>query len=137
MSMRSIYCGDVNEKSLEQEVTLCGWVNRRRDLGGLIFIDMRDKAGIVQVYFDPDQKEAHETASQLRNEFCIKVVGVVKARPESQINNNMATGKVEIMATAIEIINRSEPLPLDFNQENTEEQRLKYRYIDLRRPETF
>ena len=135
MSMRSIYCGDVNEKSLEQEVTLCGWVNRRRDLGGLIFIDMRDKAGIVQVYFDPDQKEAHETASQLRNEFCIKVVGVVKARPESQINNNMATGKVEIMATAIEIINRSEPLPLDFNQENTEEQRLKYRYIDLRRPE--
>ena len=124
MSMRSIYCGDVNEKSLEQEVTLCGWVNRRRDLGGLIFIDMRDKAGIVQVYFDPDQKEAHETASQLRNEFCIKVVGVVKARPESQINNNMATGKVEIMATAIEIINRSEPLPLDFNQENTEEQKI-------------
>lgn len=135
MSMRSIYCGDVREDSLDREVVLCGWVNRRRDLGGLIFIDMRDKAGIVQVYFDPDQKEAHEIASQLRNEFCIKVKGIVKVRPESQINANMATGKVEVMATELEIINRSEPLPLDFNQENTEEQRLKYRYIDLRRPE--
>ena len=133
--MRSIYCGDVREDSLDREVVLCGWVNRRRDLGGLIFIDMRDKAGIVQVYFDPVQKEAHEIASQLRNEFCIKVKGIVKARPESQINANMATGKVEVMATELEIINRSEPLPLDFNQENTEEQRLKYRYIDLRRPE--
>ena len=133
--MRSIYCGDVREDSLDREVVLCGWVNRRRDLGGLIFIDMRDKAGIVQVYFAPDQKEAHEIASQLRNEFCIKVKGIVKARPESQINANMATGKVEVMATELEIINRSEPLPLDFNQENTEEQRLKYRYIDLRRPE--
>ena len=133
--MRSIYCGDVREDSLDREVVLCGWVNRRRDLGGLIFIDMRDKAGIVQVYFDPDQKEAYEIASQLRNEFCIKVKGIVKARPESQINANMATGKVEVMATELEIINRSEPLPLDFNQENTEEQRLKYRYIDLRRPE--
>ena len=133
--MRSIYCGDVREDSLDREVVLCGWVNRRRDLGGLIFIDMRDKAGIVQGYFDPDQKEAHEVASQLRNEFCIKVKGIVKARPESQINANMATGKVEVMATELEIINRSEPLPLDFNQENTEEQRLKYRYIDLRRPE--
>lgn len=135
MSMRSIYCGEVSEASLEQEVTLCGWVNRRRDLGGLIFIDMRDKAGIVQVYFDPDQKEAHEAASVLRNEYCIKVKGIVKVRPESQVNSNMATGKVEVMATGLEIINRSEPLPLDFNQDNTEEQRLKYRYIDLRRPE--
>ncbi len=135
MSMRSIYCGEVSEKELDQEVTLCGWVNRRRDLGGLIFIDMRDKAGIVQVYFDPDQKQAHEAASSLRNEFCIKVTGIVRARPDNQINTTMQTGKVEVMATALEIINRSEPLPLDFNQDNTEEQRLKYRYIDLRRPE--
>src|SRR5574344_469150 len=135
MSMRSIYCGEVSEKELDQEVTLCGWVNRRRDLGGLIFIDMRDKAGIVQVYFDPDQKQAHEEASSLRNEFCIKVTGIVRARPDSQVNASMATGRVEVMATMLEIINRSEPLPLDFNQDNTEEQRLKYRYIDLRRPE--
>ncbi|MGN1393718.1 MAG: aspartate--tRNA ligase [Succinivibrionaceae bacterium] len=133
--MRSIYCGEVNDALLEQEVTLCGWVNKRRDLGGLIFIDMRDKEGIIQVYFDPDQKEAHEVASSLRNEFCIKLKGIVKARPESQVNSNMKTGKVEVMATSLEIINKSEPLPLDFNQENTEEQRLKYRYIDLRRPE--
>ena len=70
MSMRSIYCGDVSESQLEQKVVLCGWVNRRRDLGGLIFIDMRDRAGIVQVYFDPDQKESHELASTLRNECC-------------------------------------------------------------------
>ncbi len=135
MSMRTIYCGDVSLENLDQEVTLCGWVNRRRDLGGLIFIDMRDKEGIVQVYFDPDYEEAHEIASGLRNEFCIKVKGIVKARPQSQVNDKMRTGAVEICATGIEIINRSEPLPLDFNQENTEEQRLKYRYIDLRRPE--
>lgn len=135
MSMRSIYCGDVNEQYLEKEVTLCGWVHRRRDLGGLIFIDMRDRAGIVQVYFDPDQKEAHEKASELRNEFCIKVRGIVKARPESQINSKMATGAVEVQARELEIINRSAPLPLDFNQDNTEEQRLRFRYLDLRRPE--
>ena len=135
MSMRSVYCGDVGEAQLEKEVVLCGWVNRRRDLGGLIFIDMRDKAGIVQVYFDPDQKETHELAATLRNECCIKVTGIVKARPDNQINKNMKTGKVEVMATGLEIINRSEPLPLDSNQDNTEEQRLKFRYIDLRRPE--
>ena len=135
MSMRSIYCGDVSESQLEQKVVLCGWVNRRRDLGGLIFIDMRDRAGIVQVCFDPDQKESHELASTLRNECCIKVTGIVKARPDNQVNANMKTGKVEVMATELEIINRSEPLPLDFNQENAEELRLKFRYIDLRRPE--
>lgn len=135
MSMRTVYCGELSLKNLDQEITLCGWVNRRRDLGGLIFIDMRDKEGIVQVYFDPDFKEAHALASELRNEFCIKVKGVVRARPESQVNDKMSTGEVEICAKELEIINRSEPLPLDFNQENTEEQRLKYRYIDLRRPE--
>ena len=137
MSMRSVYCGDVGEAQLEKEVVLCGWVNRRRDLGGLIFIDMRDKAGIVQVYFDPDQKETHELAATLRNECCIKVTGIVKARPDNQINKNMKTGKVEVMATGLEIINRSEPLPLDSNQDNTEEQRLKFRYIDLRRPDSL
>lgn len=135
MSMRTIYCGEVSLKNLEEEVTLCGWVNRRRDLGGLIFIDMRDKEGIVQVCFDPACESAHNEAANLRNEYCIKVKGIVKARPDNQINKNMKTGAVEVIASEVEIINKADPLPLDFNQDNTEEQRLKYRYIDLRRPE--
>src|SRR5471030_209202 len=133
--MRTVYCGKLNASNVGQEVTLCGWVNRRRDLGGLIFIDMRDREGIVQVFFDPDQGEAFSRAAELRNEFCIQLTGIVRARPDSQINQDMATGAVEVLATALTIINRSEPLPLDSNQNNTEEQRLKYRYLDLRRPE--
>lgn len=133
--MRTEYCGRLNLSHVGQEVTLCGWVNRRRDLGGLIFIDMRDREGIVQVFFDPDQKAAFEQASELRNEFCVQIVGSVRARPDSQINKDMATGEVEVFAHSLNIINRSEPLPLDSNQTNSEEQRLKYRYLDLRRPE--
>ncbi|KYQ96242.1 aspartate--tRNA ligase [Serratia plymuthica] len=133
--MRTEYCGQLNLSHVGQEVTLCGWVNRRRDLGGLIFIDMRDREGIVQVFFDPDQKAAFDKAYDLRNEFCIQIVGTVRARPDSQINKDMSTGEVEVFAHALEIINRSEPLPLDSNQVNTEEARLKYRYLDLRRPE--
>ncbi|MGL9734235.1 MAG: aspartate--tRNA ligase [Symbiopectobacterium sp.] len=133
--MRTEYCGQLNASHVGQEVTLCGWVNRRRDLGGLIFIDMRDRDGVVQVFFDPDRQDAFTLASELRNEFCIQVTGVVRARPESQVNKDMSTGEVEVFATALIIINSSEPLPLDANQTNTEEARLKYRYIDLRRPE--
>ncbi|HGM7289514.1 TPA: aspartate--tRNA ligase [Serratia marcescens] len=133
--MRTEYCGQLNLSHVGQEVTLCGWVNRRRDLGGLIFIDMRDREGIVQVFFDPDEKVAFDKAYDLRNEFCIQIVGTVRARPDSQINKDMATGEVEVFAHALEIINRSEPLPLDSNQVNSEEARLKYRYLDLRRPE--
>lgn len=133
--MRTEYCGQLNLSHVGQSVTLCGWVNRRRDLGGLIFIDMRDRDGIVQVFFDPDHKAAFEQASELRNEFCIQITGTVRARPESQINKDMSTGEVEIFANSLNIINRSEPLPLDSNQINSEEQRLKYRYLDLRRPE--
>ncbi|MDN0121670.1 aspartate--tRNA ligase [Yersinia aleksiciae] len=133
--MRTEYCGQLNLSNVGQEVTLCGWVNRRRDLGGLIFIDMRDREGIVQVFFDPDHKAAYEQASELRNEFCIQITGTVRARPDSQINKDMPTGEVEIFANTLNIINRSEPLPLDSNQTNSEEQRLKYRYLDLRRPE--
>lgn len=133
--MRTEYCGQLNLSHVGQSVTLCGWVNRRRDLGGLIFIDMRDREGIVQVFFDPDHKAAFEQASELRNEFCIQITGTVRARPDSQINKDMSTGEVEIFANALNIINRSEPLPLDSNQTNSEEQRLKYRYLDLRRPE--
>lgn len=137
MSMRSQYCGQVGLEKVGQTVTLCGWVNKRRDLGGLIFIDLRDRSGIVQVVFEPDQKELHEKAATLRNEFCIKVVGNVKARPESQVNSHMATGAIEVYACELEVFNKSAVLPLDFNQDNTEEQRLRYRYLDLRRPEMF
>lgn len=133
--MRTEYCGQINLSHVGQQVTLCGWVNRRRDLGSLIFIDMRDREGIVQVFFDPDRQEAFNLASELRNEFCIQVTGVVRAREERNKNPDMATGEVEVFATALNIINRAEPLPLDFNQVNTEEARLKYRYLDLRRPE--
>ncbi|MDF2186562.1 aspartate--tRNA ligase [Grimontia hollisae] len=133
--MRTQYCGHLNKALAGQTVELCGWVNRRRDLGGLIFIDMRDREGIVQVLVDPDMKDIFEVANQLRNEFCIKVTGEVRLRPDSQINKGMATGEVEVLARGVEIINRAAPLPLDFNQNNSEEQRLKHRYLDLRRPE--
>ncbi|MGC9421111.1 aspartate--tRNA ligase [Vibrio sp.] len=133
--MRSHYCGHLNKSLAGQTVELCGWVNRRRDLGGLIFIDMRDREGIVQVVVDPDMADVFSVANQLRNEFCIQLTGEVRARPDSQVNQSMATGEVEVLASALQIINRSDVLPLDFNQKNSEEQRLKYRYLDLRRPE--
>ncbi|MEQ4673168.1 aspartate--tRNA ligase [Providencia vermicola] len=133
--MRTNYCGQLSIAHEGQQVTLCGWVNRRRDLGGLIFIDMRDREGIVQVFFDPDRKDIFEKASELRNEFCIQITGTVRARPDSQKNKDMATGEIEIFAQELHVFNKSEPLPLDSNQTNTEERRLKYRYLDLRRPE--
>ncbi|KMT65472.1 aspartate--tRNA ligase [Catenovulum maritimum] len=135
--MRSHYCGQVNESLVDQEVTLCGWVNRRRDLGGLIFLDLRDVKGLVQVVIDPDFKALFETANKLKHEFCIQLTGKVRARPESQVNKNMATGAVEILASDMTILNGSAPLPLsiDGHQNNSEEQRLKYRYLDLRRTE--
>lgn len=132
--MRSHYCGQLDQATVATHVTLSGWVHKRRDLGGLIFIDMRDRTGIVQVVFDPDQAELFETANKLRQEFCIQLRGEVRARPESQVNANMATGAVEVIATELTILNRSAPLPIDYNQQVSEEQRLRYRYIDLRRP---
>lgn len=133
--MRTEYCGNLTREQVGQEVVLSGWVNRRRDLGGLIFIDMRDVKGIVQVCFDPKYQEALTAAASLRNEFCIQVKGEVIARPDNQVNRNMATGEVEVLAKALTVYNAADVLPLDFNQNNTEEQRLKYRYLDLRRPE--
>ncbi len=133
--MRTEYCGQLNLSHVSQQVTLCGWVNRRRDLGSLIFIDMRDREGIVQVFFDPDRQEAFQLASELRNEFCIQITGIVCVRDEKNKNAEMSTGEVEVFAEALTIINRAEPLPLDSNQTNSEEARLKYRYLDLRRPE--
>ena len=134
-TMRSLYCGEVNESHIGQEVTLCGWVNRRRDLGAVIFLDLRDREGLVQVVYDPDLPEVLATANTLRNEFCVQLKGIVRARPEGQVNKDMKTGAVEILGLALTILNKSAPLPLDSNQINSEEQRLKYRYLDLRRVE--
>ncbi|WP_417760599.1 aspartate--tRNA ligase [Shewanella sp.] len=135
--MRSHYCGDVNKSHVGQEVTLVGWVNRSRDLGGVVFLDLRDREGLIQVVYDPDLPEVFDVASSLRSEFCVQVKGVVRARPDSQVNAQMRTGEIEVLGTALTIINASEPLPLSMDnfQNNSEEQRLKYRYLDLRRPE--
>ncbi|SEA50089.1 aspartate--tRNA ligase [Alkalimonas amylolytica] len=132
--MRSHYCGSLTALQVDTEVTLCGWVNRRRDLGGLIFLDLRDREGLVQVVCDPDEKALFELAYTLRNEFCIQVKGKVRARPASQVNADMATGEVEVYARELVILSKAAPVPLDSNQNNSEEQRLKYRYLDLRRP---
>jgi aspartyl-tRNA synthetase len=133
--MRSLYCGEVNESHIGQEVTLCGWVNRRRDLGAVIFLDLRDREGLVQVVYDPDLPEVLATANTLRNEFCVQLKGTVRARPEGQVNKGMKTGGIEVLGLELTILNKSAPLPLDSNQVNSEEQRLKYRYLDLRRVE--
>lgn len=132
--MRSHYCGFLTAQHAGQKVSLCGWVNRRRDLGGVIFIDLRDREGMVQVICDPDLTELFDLAYTLRNEFCIQITGEVRLRPASQINADMATGEVEVYASGLTILNKAAPLPLDFNHDNSEEQRLKYRYLDLRRP---
>lgn len=133
--MRSHYCGQVTENSLGQHVTLAGWVHKRRDLGGLIFVDMRDRTGLVQVVFDPEHAAIFDTANALRQEFCIQLRGEVRARPDGQINERMTTGKIEILATELTILNKAAPLPIDFNNQVSEEQRLRFRYLDLRRPE--
>ncbi|QLE85680.1 MULTISPECIES: aspartate--tRNA ligase [Shewanella] len=135
--MRSHYCGDVNRSHVGEEVTLVGWVNRSRDLGGVVFLDLRDREGVIQVVYDPDLPEVFEVASTLRGEFCVQVKGLVRARPDSQINSDMRTGEIEVLGKGLTILNAAAPLPInmDKNQHNTEEQRLKYRYLDLRRPE--
>lgn len=132
--MRTDYCGNINARFIGQQVTLCGWVNKRRDLGGVIFLDLRDREGIVQVVYDPDLQEAFELANSVRNEFCVQITGLVRERPAGQVNSDMSTGEIEILGKALTILNKSPALPLDWNQENSEEQRLKYRYLDLRRP---
>lgn len=135
--MRSHYCGDVNKSHVGQEVTLVGWVNRSRDLGGVVFLDLRDREGLIQVVYDPDLPEVFNVASTLRAEFCVQVKGLVRARPDSQVNGQMKTGEIEVLGQALTIINAADPLPLSMDnyQNNSEEQRLKYRYLDLRRPE--
>jgi len=131
--MRTHLCGEVTETLADQSVQLCGWVDRRRDLGGLIFIGLRDHAGVVQVVVEPDSP-AFAGAESLRNEFCVRIEGKVRMRPTSQWNEAMATGKVEVVADRVELLNASAPMPLLMTDEDGEEVRLKYRYLDLRRP---
>jgi aspartyl-tRNA synthetase len=131
--MRTHLCGNLNESLAGESVSLCGWVHRRRDLGGLIFLSLRDHAGIVQVVVEPGSPVFGE-AERLRNEYCVRVTGIVRQRPESQWNEDMATGRVEVVAGQIELFNASAPLPLLMTDEDGEEVRLRYRYLDLRRP---
>ena len=131
--MRTHLCGDITEKLSEQTITVCGWVDRARDLGGLIFVGLRDHAGLLQVVIEPDNKAAFAVGETLRNEFCVRVTGRVRLRPESQWNSDMATGKVELVVDELTILSTAAPLPLLMSDEDGEEVRLKYRYLDLRR----
>ena len=131
---RTHYCGDVTEQLMDQTVTVAGWVHRRRDHGGVIFIDLRDSRGIVQVVVDPDTPEAFSAAEHLRNECVIQVTGRVRARPEGTTNPNIPTGQIEILAKDLQVLSMAEPIPFQLDEERVgEDVRLKYRYIDLRR----
>ena len=134
--MRSHFCGAVTEADLDAEVRLCGWVNRRRDHGGVIFVDLRDHEGIVQIVFDPDRADVFALAEQVRNEYVLRVTGRVRLRPEGTRNPDLRSGSVEILGLELEVLNaaRTPPFPLD-EADVGEETRLRYRYIDLRRPE--
>ncbi|MBV6423226.1 MAG: Aspartate--tRNA(Asp/Asn) ligase [Steroidobacteraceae bacterium] len=131
--MRTHFCGQVDEHSANKTVTVAGWVHRRRDHGGVIFADLRDRTGLVQVVFDPDAKAVFAAAETLRHEFVVRVTGLVRERPAGTANANLASGRVEILARELEILNRSEPLPFQLDEQVSEEVRLRYRYIDLRR----
>ena len=136
--MRSHYCGELDSSFIDQQVRLCGWVHRRRDHGGVIFVDLRDRDGLVQVVFDPDQPEMFEQAEQVRSEYVLAVEGRVRARPEGTVNPNMPTGEVEVLALSLTVLNAAETPPFQLDDHHTdasEEIRLRYRYIDLRRPE--
>jgi aspartyl-tRNA synthetase len=133
--MRTHKCGELNKEHLGEAVELCGWVHRRRDHGGVIFIDLRDRAGLVQVVFDPDSPETFAIAESVRSEYVLKVEGIVRNRPEGTINPNMHTGEIEVLVSNVEVLNESEtpPFPVESDIEVNEEMRLRYRYIDLRR----
>jgi len=134
--MRTHFCGELNKSFLEKEVILCGWVNRRRDHGGVIFLDLRDKIGLAQIVINPETKETFKLAESIRNEFVLKVKGKVIARDTEMINKKISTGEIEVLANEIEILNTSKPIPFQLDSEDTsEEVRLKYRYLDLRRDE--
>jgi aspartyl-tRNA synthetase len=131
--MRTHYCGQVNESLIGQTVTVAGWAQRRRDHGGVIFVDLRDREGLLQLVFDPDRAEMFAKAERVRNEFVLKVTGLVRARPPGTANAHLASGQVELLCQELEILNRSEPLPFQLDEHVSEEVRLRYRYLDLRR----
>ena len=132
--MRTHVCAEVNESLVDQVVTVSGWVGRRRDHGGVIFIDLRDASSTLQVVIDPDAKDAFKLADSVRNEFVIEVTAKVRNRPEGTQNRDLATGMVEVYATKLEILNRSAPIPFQLDEDDVSEPvRLKYRYLDLRR----
>src|SRR5262245_18705428 len=135
--MRSHFCGQVEQGLVGREVSVAGWVHRRRDHGGVIFVDLRDFTGMLQVVVDPGRAEVFAEAERLRSEFVLRVRGQVRARPAGTTNANLASGQVELLAQEIEVLNRSEALPfqLDEAEHVSEERRLQYRYLDLRRPE--
>ncbi|OOZ36687.1 aspartate--tRNA ligase [Solemya velesiana gill symbiont] len=135
--MRTHYCGELNASHIDQEVVLCGWAHRRRDHGGVIFIDLRDREGLVQVVYDPDLPEVFNIAEQVRNEFVLQVKGRVRARPEGTVNPDLPTGEIEVLGLELEVLNRADtpPFQLDGHERVSEEVRLRYRYVDLRRPE--
>ena len=135
--MRSHYCGELNEQHVGQEVVLCGWAHRRRDHGGVIFVDLRDLEGIAQIVVDPDTKESFAIAETVRNEFVLKITGIVRLRPEGTSNEVMGTGRIEVLAKQLEVLNaaKTPPFQLDEHADVGEDVRLRYRYIDLRRPE--
>jgi len=134
--MRTHPCGGINTAHLDETVTFCGWAHRRRDHGGVIFIDLRDHSGLVQVVFDPDRADIFALAEQVRNEFVLRIEGRVRHRPEGTINPDMATGEVEVLGTDLEILNRAATPPFQLDDKDvSEEHRLRHRYIDLRRPE--
>ena len=135
--MRSHFCGELNESNVDEDVVLCGWIHRRRDHGGVIFLDLRDREGLAQVVYDPDTKESFKIAEELRNEFVVEVKGRVRLRPSGTINDEMPTGRIEILGNELKVLNASEtpPIQLDEHAEVGEDTRLRYRYIDLRRPE--
>ncbi|HMU65993.1 MAG TPA: OB-fold nucleic acid binding domain-containing protein, partial [Cellvibrionaceae bacterium] len=132
--MRSVYCGALRAADIDKEVQLCGWVDTRRDHGGVIFIDLRDRDGIVQVVFDPDAKSSFELANRVRSEYVLQVRGKVRARSPNTVNKNMGTGEIEVYGLELAILNTAEtpPFPLDASNVG-EDVRLRYRYIDLRR----
>ena len=134
--MRSHYCGHLSEEHIDQEVTLSGWVHRRRDHGGVIFVDLRDREGIAQIVFDPDNPEMFMQAERIRNEYVLQVKGKVRQRPDGTENPEMPTGQVEVMAQELVVLNSAQTPPFQLDDDDvSEEHRLRYRYIDLRRPE--
>lgn len=134
--MRSDYCGAVNKTRIDDQVTVCGWVHRRRDHGGVVFIDLRDRSGLLQLVFDPDQADVFATAERLRPEFVIRATGHVRQRPEGTVNSKLASGQVEVACSALEVLNAAEtpPIQLDDDDGVGDEARLRYRYVELRKP---